>query len=354
MDYLRILTATEQLAAYLRKQLIQGTWRELMPGELQLAAQLGVGRDTVKEALKLMEKEGLLVSQGVGKQRRITLRQEDVGTPTLRIEILLYEELDRKVDYFVDLKHRLRDEGHIANFSSKTLTGLGMDVKRVSRFVENTTADAWIVVAGSGDVLKWFSDRQSPCFALYGRSIKLPLPRTYPKKSPALIKAIRLLIAQGHQRIVMLSREERRKPAPGFLERVFLNELEAHGIATGNYHLPDWQESASGLNRAIDKLFQHTPPTALIVGQPPIFLALRQQLAERGILVPRDVSMICTDPDPGFEWYEPRISHIRWDTEPILRRVLQWVDNVAHRREDLKVTSSNATFVEGGTIGTAK
>jgi DNA-binding LacI/PurR family transcriptional regulator/biotin operon repressor len=354
MDYLRILTASEQLAVHLRKQLIRGTWREFMPGELQLAAQLGVGRDTVKEALKLLEREGILVPQGVGKQRRIALREQDMGTPTLKVEILLYEALDRKADYFGDLKHRLRDVGHIADFSSKTLTGLGMDVKRVARFVESKTADAWIVVAGSGDVLKWFSDRGSPCFALYGRSIKLPLPRTYPKKSPAMIKAIRLLIAQGHQRIVMLSREERRKPEPGFLERVFLNELEAHGIATSSYNLPDWKESANGLNRAIDNLFRYTPPTALIVGQPPIFLAVRQHLAQRGILVPRDVSMICTDPDPGFDWYEPQISHIRWDTEPILRRVLQWVDNVAHGREDRKVTSSKATFVEGGTIGPAK
>jgi DNA-binding LacI/PurR family transcriptional regulator len=118
--------------------------------------------------------------------------------------------------------------------------------------------------------------------------------------------------------------------------------------------LPDWQENAIGLNRAIDNLFKHTPPTALIVGQPPIFLAVRQYLAQRGIMVPRDVSMICTDPDPGFDWHEPQISHISWDKEPILRRVLQWVDNVAHGREDRKITSSNAAFVEGGTIGPAK
>jgi DNA-binding LacI/PurR family transcriptional regulator/biotin operon repressor len=354
MDYLRILTATEQLAAHLRKELIQGTWRDFMPGELQLAAQLGVGRDTVKEALKLLEKEGLLIPQGVGKQRRIGLKKEDVGTPTLRIEILLYESLDRKTDYFGELKHRIHDAGHIANFSSKTLTGMGMDVKRVARFVESTTADAWIVVAGSGDVLQWFSNRKSPCFALYGRPIGLSLPCTFPKKTPALIEAVRFLIAKGHQRIVMLSREERRKPEPRFLERIFLSELEANGIATGNYNLPDWQENATGLNRALDKLFQHTPPTALIVGQPPIFLAVRQYLAQRGILVPRDVSMICTDPDPSFEWYEPQISHIHWDSEPMLRRMLQWVDHVAHGREDFKITANKAVFMEGGTIGPAK
>ena len=325
-----------------------------MPGELQLAAQLGVGRDTVKEAIRLLEVEGLLVPQGAGKQRRIALKPQNAGTTTLRVEILLYEPLDRKANYFADLKHRIRDAGHVANFSSKTLTGMGMDLKRVARFVESTTADAWIVVSGSGEVLEWFANRTTPCFALYGRFIKLPLPRTYPKKSPALIKAVRSLISMGHQRIVMLCREERRKPEPGFLERVFLDELKAHGIATGSYNLPDWQENATGLNRALDKLFQHTPPTALIVGQPPIFLAVRQYLAQRGILAPRDISLICTDPDPGFDWYEPQISHIRWDAEPMLRRMIQWVDNVAHGRADRKISANQAVFVEGGTIGPAK
>ena len=229
-----------------------------------------------------------------------------------------------------------------------------MDVKRVARFVESTTADAWIVVAGSREVLQWFSNQKSPCFALYGSAVGLSLPCTFPKKTPALIEAVRFLIAKGHKRIVMLSREERRKPEPGFLERIFLNELEANGIATGNYNLPDWQENATGLNRALDKLFQHTPPTALIVGQPPIFLAVRHHLAQRGILVPRDVSMICTDPDPSFEWYEPQISHIHWDSEPMLRRMLQWVDHVAQGREDRKITENKAVFMEGGTIGSAK
>jgi DNA-binding LacI/PurR family transcriptional regulator/biotin operon repressor len=354
MDYLRILTASEQLAAYLRKELNQGTWRDFMPGEFQLAAQLGVGRDTVKEALKQLEQEGILVSQGVGKQRRITLGPDHDSKRKLRIEIFLYESQDRKIEYIVDLKYRLRDAGHIANFSSKTLTGLGMDVRRVARFVENTPADAWIVVAGSRDVLQWFTTRQTPCFAWYGRSTKLPLPCASPKKAPALIEAVRLLINHGHRKIVMLAREERRKPEPGFLERVFLKELEAHGITTGSYHLPDWQENAMGLKRAMDTLFQHTPPTALIVGQPSIFHALRQYLAQRDIFAPRDVSIICTDYDPGFEWHEPKISHFRWDTEPMLRRIMQWVDNVAQGREDLKITTNKAKFIEGGTIGPAK
>ena len=53
-----ILTAAEQVAAHLRRELEAGAWTQWLPGEGKLAVDLSVGRDTVAAAVQQLEKEG--------------------------------------------------------------------------------------------------------------------------------------------------------------------------------------------------------------------------------------------------------------------------------------------------------
>ena len=94
-----------------------------------------------------------------------------------------------------------------------------------------------------------------------------------------------------------------------------------------------------------------TPPTALILDEAFQFHASHHHLSQRGLKIPQDVSLICTDDDPGFAWCHPAVSHIRWDTRPVVRRVVRWTSNVARGKDDRRQTLSKAEFAEGGTIG---
>jgi len=91
MRALQVLTASEQVAEYLRAELYRGGWGGRMPGGSRLATDLRVGRDTVEAALQLLEKEGLLVPQGVGRRRRIVLPAGASTGHPLRLAILDYE-----------------------------------------------------------------------------------------------------------------------------------------------------------------------------------------------------------------------------------------------------------------------
>ena len=59
-----ILTPSQQVAAHLRGELLQGRWSGTMPGVPALAAELEIDRKTAALALAHLEAEGLLVSQG--------------------------------------------------------------------------------------------------------------------------------------------------------------------------------------------------------------------------------------------------------------------------------------------------
>ncbi|MFK7910126.1 MAG: substrate-binding domain-containing protein [Akkermansiaceae bacterium] len=276
---------------------------------------------------------------------------EKLDAPALQVKILLYERSDSFSHYHVDILHRLLEAGHVASFARKSLIDLGMDVKRVANYTSKMSADAWVVTAGSRDLLQWFAQQQTPAFALAGRRQGVQIAATGPDKKPALRNAVRRLITLGHRRIVMLAREIRRKPKPGGFEQTFLDELTAQGIPCGDYNLPHWDDNEEGFHRCLDRLFSHTPPTALIVGEMPLFIAAREHLAQMGILAPRDVSMVCDDPHPAFDWCRPSIAHIHWDSTHWSRRIVQWADNVALGKKHRRQSFTKATFIDGRTIG---
>jgi DNA-binding LacI/PurR family transcriptional regulator len=228
-----------------------------------------------------------------------------------------------------------------------------MDVPRIRTMVEAADADAWVVCAGSREVLEWFCSQPTPAFAFAGRMEGLPMAGTKPDKVPAYVDVARQLVDLGHNRICLLAQSARRLPEPGRTELAFLDELESLGIQTGDYNLPNWEDGIEGFHQVLDSLFGVTAPTALILDEAHLYIAAQQFLLNRGIRVPQDVSLVCTDGDPNFAWCEPSIAHIDWDRSLIVRRIVRWANNVARGKDDLSQTPIPAEFISGGTVGPA-
>lgn len=352
MAEFRSLTTSEQIAAHLRAEMTSGKIRGLMPGVLRLETELGVNRKTVQTAMLQLEKEGLLLAQGAGRRRLIQMHQP-LAPPSLRVAILAGEPADLKLDYLIELDHKLGKAGFTPVYPPKCMDDLRMDLGRIARMVTHTEADAWVVMAAPREVLEWFAGQSLPSIAMFGRRRGLPIAAVGPDKRPAYAALTRKLIEMGHRRIVLLARTRRRLPEPGAVEQVFLDELAAHGLPVNKYNLPDWDDTVAGFHRRLESLFQITPPTALIVDEAPHFNAVLHFCAMRGIRVPDDISLISTDADPAFAWCKPPISHIHWDSRPVVRRILRWAENVSRGKEDLRQTLTPAEFLPGGTIGPA-
>jgi DNA-binding LacI/PurR family transcriptional regulator len=350
MAHFLVRSATEQVAEHLRDEIRRGRWVVHLPGSHKLARELGIGKGTIEAALALLEAEGVLVSQGVGRRRRIDLSNiGDLGG--LQVKFLPYEDADRKRGFLVELIYKLQADGHGAGFAERSLSEMGMNLKKLAGCVEKTEADAWLVLGGSREVLAWFAARPQPAYALFGRQPSVDIGGTGTYKRRALARAVDRLVALGHRRIVMLTRPERRKPEPGLYEKHFLEMLQKQGITTGAYNLPDWENDPSDFRRCLDGLYAHTPPTALIASEPPLFYAAQQHLALRGMVAPRDVSLLCGDADAMFAWSEPEVSHLRWDSRRLSRNVLRWIRQVARGQDVRRQSLIEAEFVPGGTLG---
>ena len=349
MKPLHVKTASEQIADYLRDGILGRTWTDTMPGEGILAAELGIGRDTIKAAMIQLEQEKLLRSHGVGRRRRIVMPKE-AAPKTLHVRILLYEPADGGAQHIIRLRHRLQLAGHSVSFTPKALTELHHSVERVERMVRANPADAWIVVTGSKPVLEWFSQSGIPAFALFGRMTGLPIAGGGPDKAPALCALAHRLLELGHHRIVMLVREDRRKPYPGPGENLFLDELKGGGVKIGSYNLPDWEDHPKGLQCCLESLFRLTPPTALFLDAPLLYHAVQHFLARHPDYKLQKVSLFCSDYDPTFEWCHPSVAHFHYDLMPVVRRVVRWVNKTARGEEDRRQTFTKVRFVDGETL----
>ncbi len=347
---LRILTASEQVAEHLRGELLKGHWGGRVPGLLSLAREFGVGKDTVEAAMRILEQERLLLVQGHGR-RRVVATGCAPQPRHLRIALLDYDPPGKTEQWTHVLLSRLNDAGHDTFFTEKCLTQMKMNVQQVERLVARTEADAWIVTAGSRGVLEWFAASGLPTMAFFGRRRGLPLAGVGPDQPQAMAGLARQLVRLGHRRIVLIVRRTRLLPGPGVSEQAFLAALEEAGLQTGSYNLPEWEETPRGLYRKLSALFAHTPPTALVVDESPLFAAVQQFVTRRRLLVPEDVSLACTDPSPDFEWQQPPVTHIRWDHRPIIRRIVSWADNVARGKDDRRQTHTKTEIIVGGTIG---
>lgn len=252
----------EQLTDHLRNKILSGSIDDVMPGVNQLVKELEVGTNTVLEAVAALEDEGLLENRGGRRARRIVRDARKRATLKMKVSILLYEQKDVQEGFLVDLQYRLQQAGHAACFSSKSLLDLGMNPERVARYVKKTDADAWVVYVGSRPVLEWFARQDFPSFALVGRGANVDMPGITVSKVDAMNELLGRLVHLGHRKIVLLTREERRKPDPGLLERSYLAELKRLGIFSGSYNLPDWANNPDSFQACLESLFPTARKTA--------------------------------------------------------------------------------------------
>ena len=352
MKPFRSLNTSDQLANHLREEILNGNLRETMPGTQQLVKSLGVNAMAAHKAVQQLEREGLVISQGKRRHRLIAPNTQS-PTTSLRIGFLHYDALNEFRHDSLLTRQALVDAGHTPVMTPKTMYDLGMNPKRITRMVEGVEADAWVVFAGSKETLQWFEQSGKPTFAIYGRLNSAELPGIGIRKEHVDQMLIDRLVELGHRRIVLIVREERRKPHYGKVEKLFLEGLEAYGIQTGPYNIPDWEESPQGLIQCLNNLLQHTPPSAILVCDPLLFHAVQVHLSHRGYTAPDKISLYCDDYTETFDWAVPTIAHLRWDHRPIIRRVLEWTHNLRLGRDDKKRSLIKAKFIDGETIGPA-
>ncbi len=352
---IKLLTHPEQVAEAIQAEILAGKWRETLPGIVALEKEFKVNRNTVQKALKILEGKKWLVSRGQGSRRQI-VAPKDYEPKALKVGMLLYEEVDSfKVEWIVESRHHLEEAGHSVVVAPETLSSMKMNVRRVARAVAKCDVDAWLVVAASDKVLRWFIGQPTPVMSICGSSYGLPIASISLDYINVYKQLMEKLISLGHQRIVSLSRENKPTEIEIQMARpnIIAQSLSAHGLSFSSYNWPCFENDPAKLHRCLDRLFQGTPPTAFIVDEPFLATVVYHYLIQRGLMIPGDVSLFSSEPTTTLVWGQTVISHLNWSSKAMVKPTLRWIKNVALSRKELSHSFIKVNYVEGDTIGPA-
>ena len=350
-------TVASQIAAQLRTEITKGTWSGWLPGERSLCETVQASRNTVRVALEQLKAEGLIeTSRGLGNRivavptaRAIDPDQpKSVGViipePIGGLRPLIALWLDELKDVLLQEGCRLRVHDGQQFYQTNPNRAL-------ERLVGQHRHDAWVLTLSSEAMQRWFARRAVPCLVAGSVYPEVALPFLDLDYRAVCRHAAGVLLRHGHTQLALLNRESRRAgdvdSERGFLETV-RGWPRGEACADVAYHRDDVDSVGRALHRLLEK---KTPPTGLLVSNTYAFLATVSLLAQRGLRIPQDISVISRDDDPFLRALAPEPARYVVSPHAFAKRLLAPLLQLIHREPVARPGAHLLPkFVAGGSV----
>jgi DNA-binding LacI/PurR family transcriptional regulator len=352
----------QETCQVLKDWILRGILSENLPGELTLKRRLCVGRDTLRQALKLLTEDGWISEATKGKPRLIQVRQASLPAPEpeadespLPIAFISPFRVEPRVTFveFEETLQHLASKGRRMLFFSPDVFHLAQPGHHLERLVQSTPAAAWILHATSEPMQRWFDQSGLPAFLYEMPYPGVKLPYVACDWGAAAFHAGLQLLRQGHRTIGILEYTERR---PGLVaDEEGLKQALATVKEDARLMVFHDDLTPAGVARSLDAALKARPrPTALILTRSSQVATCYSWLANRGISIPGDISLISLPNDTWFCDLYPPICYYNPDTgfmsRKIAERMLELIDtgHITH-----KSILCPLNFSAGGSIGPA-
>ncbi|HYD83694.1 MAG TPA: substrate-binding domain-containing protein [Opitutus sp.] len=353
-----------QTAQVLRDEIAKGTWSEWLPGERMLCEMLQVSRNTLRAALTQLQREGSIAPKhGAGNRvvrsgKRAAKRApaagaRDVGllspeplerlrpTQTLWIDELraLLSERDCRLHVFHGPQYFRREPG-----------------PALQRLVAQRVHGCWILTLSNEAIQRWFSENGVSCIVAGSVHAGLGLPTRDLDHRALCRHAAGVLLGAGHRQLALVIGQSRLAgdlaSETGFLEGVQTSRAAAEAAAVVARH----DGTVAGISNALRRLMSaKRPPTGLLVANAYHYLTVASRLAEQGIRVPQDVSLISRDEDPFLSFMVPEPARYIISPRTLSKALLEPViDLLEHRPVARPVVQLMPEFLRGASIAPSR
>lgn len=328
------ISLSAQAAASIRKSVAEGVWTESLPSERQLCALFQVSRPTIRTALHLLAKQGLLeIHQG---RRHRLLRPSSRSAPRQErlIGLVTHEPLEHMslTSYhgITEMRTHLAEHGFSTELLVCPLRNPRAQCRRLEEFVRQRRVFCCVLTSVSREVQSWFSAHSVPALVLGSCHPEVKLPSLDVDYRSVCRHATGVLLAKGHRRVGLVV------PNSGIAgdlasEEGFRQGLERTGRPDVRGIVVRHNGTAPSVAARLDALLASPErPTALIVAKSRHTFMVLMHLLHQGIAVPDRMSIIARDHDRVFDLVSPAISHYAFASESMAHRLtrlmLQLVD----------------------------
>lgn len=301
-------TLVEQIADSLREGIRNGGLSHQLPPERTLCELLHASRPVVRRAIHRLRDEGLLcVRRGqptkvvaklperrrIMTEARVVLLSPDISNSTSPWFLMVIDEMRR---VFADM-------GIGFDFVVEPALGKRQIESHLERLVKSYRANHWVLAGTPAAVQNWFKEKPLSVVSMGNSFPTTRLPFVNDNLHGVTRHAAGVFLGLGHRNIVFLMRE--RTLAGEVLEEAgFREAFPARGEAVGRVIKHPGRVDI--IRECLERIFALEPATtALLVSHAEDTLAVMNWCWERGIRIPRDVSLISFEWAPFLEYLRP-------------------------------------------------
>ncbi len=347
-----------QVAAALREEIDRGVWSEWLPGERTLTETMQVSRKTLRKALAQLQREGRVKAvHGLGN--RIATRAADAPTSAPGesvVALLTPDPLQRMRPYtslWVNhLKTLLIEKGARLRAFDGRKYFTRHPGKALEKLLAQNPAACWLLANSTEATQKWFRARAIPCVIAGSCHPGVDLPQADLDHYALCRHAAGVLLGAGHRRVALLNERSGRagdvESEAGFIAGVRESpHSEALPLVIHHEHSP------TSLGKAVHHLLEMaSPPTAMLVSNGASYLTVISVLAQRGLRVPRDVSVVSRDDEPFLEFLVPPPTRYATNPHAFAKKLLKPLrQSLAGEAIVPRSTRILPAYTKGGSLG---
>ncbi len=326
-DLPRRQSLSAQAAEALERAIGDGTWQDFIPSERRLCELLQVSRPTIRTALQMLAKNGVIEIRQGRRNRLLPAARRSPHRASRLIGIVTpvpFEQLSGSAYKIVsEMKIHLAEHGFITETLVCPQKGAATSRRRLEEFLRRNRVFCCLLTSVSHDLQAWFATHAVPCLVLGSCHPDIRLPSLDIDYRSVCRHAGGVLLAKGHRRIALVMPDS---GAAGDLasEEGFREAFTAPNHRDAAPIIVRHNGTVQNLVLKLDALFDGPQrPTALLVAKPSYSLSSLIHLLKRGLSVPDDVSLVCRDQDPLFEQVNPAISHYLTHDASFIHRLLR-------------------------------
>ena len=336
LEFPKRITLSAQTAAAIRKAIADGVWKKNLPGERRLCEYFQVSRPTVRTALHILVKEGLIEVHHGRRNRVLRAHAGSAAAPGRLVGVVAQEPLAQMTQNanqgVSELRAHLAEQG----FATEIVVcapGSGRNqLRSLEAFVRNNPVFCCVLITVSREVQQWFAERTLPALVVGSCHAGIVLPSLDIDFRAVCRHAAGTFLRRGHRHIAFIVQDS------GFAgdlasEQGFREGARRHGAADeARVTIVRHHGTARSIAAKLDPLFESSdPPTGLLIARPWAVFAVMIHLLRQGHAVPEAVSLISRDQDDLFVSVEPPIAHYRLEPGSFVHRLSRLMMNFVHR-----------------------
>lgn len=341
-----------EAAAFLRQQIQTGTWPHALPGELELAKQLQVGRNTIRSALAILESEGLITNR-MGRRREITGQTAPTEAASQTAVLLLavpYHALSSTTLLWMEaLRHSLHGIGWQLLTEVDSAAYRRSSGSILEALVAKHPGAVWVLHRSTMVMQRWFESRQLPTVLAGSRHPGISLPQVDTDYRAVSRHAASRLVALGHQHLLIVGSRTAlagdEESIAGFRE----------GASSSSVILAKHNETPTGVIAALRQILDSRPfPTGWFILRADHFATAQTWLLQQGLHIPAQVSLISRDDEPFLQHLHPEPTRYQRSAEAFARklhRLILAAGKPVHMTSESPLLMPD--FVRGATLGKA-